>query len=359
MDANRSGLGAKLADVDPGLAMKTKRRSVTSFDVARLAGVSQSAVSRAFTPGAVVADKTRLLVLEAARKLGYRPNAIARSLITNQSRIIGVVVSYLENQFYPIMLEQMSKALRAHGYHLLLFCIDRNDADDLLAEIMQYQVDGIVMASTHFSSALARNCQEAGIPVVLFNRTVSNNDCSAVVSNNIEGGRAAARLLCDTGHERIAFIAGQNDTSTSRDREAGFVSELGRAGSHCFARATGNYSSEGAVQSTLELFTRSPRPDAVFVANDHMALHTIDTLRQQLGLRVPEDVSVIGFDDVPQACWGAYQLTTVRQLALAMIDATVDLLLRQIGDRHAPAKEVVLPVEMVVRRTVRGVAPAA
>lgn len=333
-------------------------RSVTSTDVARLAGVSQSAVSRSFTPGAIVSPVTRERVLEAARKLGYRPNAIARSLITNQSRMIGVVVSYFENPFYPIVVEQLSKALRSKGYHLLLFCIDSHDADELIADIRQYQVDAIVLASAHISSALAGDCQAAGIPVVLFNRVVRDSKFSAVSSDNVLGGRLAARMLCRTGHQRIAYIAGQTDTSTSDDREIGFMSELAEQRQRCFARAVGNYSSEGAERATLELFAGPTQPDAIFVANDHMALHVMDCLRGTLGLRVPEQVSVIGFDDVPQAAWGSYALTTIRQPAAAMIAATVDLLMRQIGDPKAPQEQLVLPVDVVLRRSVRGAGSA-
>lgn len=333
-------------------------RNVTSTDVARLAGVSQSAVSRSFTPGATVSQATRERVLEAARKLGYRPNAIARSLITNRSNIIGVVVSYFENQFYPIVIERLSKALREHGFHVLLFCIDTHDADELLADILQYQVDAIVLASAHISSALARDCQAAGIPVVLFNRVVQGRNFSAVSSDNVLGGRLAARLLCQQGHQRIAYIAGQTDTSTNNDREAGFMSELADWRQRCFARAVGNYASEGAVQATLELFAGAVQPDALFVANDHMAIHVMDCLRGPLGLQVPQQVSVIGFDDVPQAAWGSYSLTTVRQPAAEMITATVDLLIRRIGDPTARQERLVLPVELVVRRSVRGLGPS-
>lgn len=334
-------------------------KSVTSNDVARLAGVSQSAVSRAFTPGAMVSDQMRARVIEAARKLGYRPNAIARTLSSRRSRIVGVVVSYLENQFYPVVIEGLSKRLRQHGYHLLLFCTDTEDADAMLAEILQYQVDGIVMASTTLSSGMARNCADAGIPVVQFNRTARQSPSSSVATDNVAGGRAAARLLCQGGHQRIAFIAGLEDTSTSRDREQGFLEGLAEHGQRCFARAVGDYRHDGAVRATLELFASraegAPRPDAVFVANDHMAIAVMDTLRQQLGLRVPDDVSVVGFDDVPQAAWGAYQLSTVRQPAAQMIDATVELLLRQFDSDQALREEIVLPAELVVRRSTRPV----
>lgn len=329
-------------------------RAATSLDVARLAGVSQSAVSRTFTPGAVVSEATRRKVLEAARALGYRPNAIARTLITRRSRMIGVVVSYLENQFYPVVLERLSMRLRQDGYHLLLFCTDTRDADELLVEILQYQVDGIVLASTTLSSALARSCAETGIPVVLFNRTAANTPSSTVCTDNVAGGALAAKLLCQAGHERIAFVAGQEDTSTSRDREQGFLQGLAEHGRRCFGRAVGDYQFDGARRAVRELFTASPRPDAVFVANDHMAIAAMDALRHELRLRVPEDVAVVGFDDVPQAGWDSYSLTTIRQPVEPMIEAVVSLLFKQIG-QEAQREDIVLPPELVVRGSTRSV----
>ena len=325
--------------------------AVTSLDVARLAQVSQSAVSRAFTPGASVSDVTRAKVEEAARKLGYRPNAIARSLITRRSRMIGVVMSYLDNQFYPVVLERISQRLQREGYHVLLFIADTREVDSVLAEILQYQVDGLVLASTSLSSALALRCSDAGIPVVLFNRTIRDSqNCSSVTSDNYEGGRLVARHLVETGHERIAYIAGMEDSSTNLDRERGFRESLMEYGRRCFSRAVGNYDFEQAKVAARQLFSgpAQERPDAVFVANDHMAIAVMDTLRMELGLRIPLDVSVVGFDNVRQAAWGSYQLTSVDQDADAMIEATARLLMDQI-DGAVQSSAVVLPARLVVR----------
>jgi DNA-binding LacI/PurR family transcriptional regulator len=325
--------------------------AVTSLDVARLAQVSQSAVSRTFTPGASVSEVTRAKVEDAARKLGYRPNAIARSLITRRSRMIAVVMSYLDNQFYPVVLEKISQRLQRDGYHVLLFIADTREVDAVLSEILQYQVDGLVLASTSLSSALALRCSDAGIPVVLFNRTIRDSqNCSSVTSDNYEGGRLVARHLVDTGHERIAYIAGMEDSSTNLDRERGFRDSLAEHGRRCFARAVGNYDFEQAKAAARHLFTgpAPERPDAVFVANDHMAIAVMDTLRMELGLRIPLDVSVVGFDNVRQAAWGSYQLTSVDQDADAMIEATARLLLDQI-DGKVQSNAVVLPARLVVR----------
>ncbi|MEN9630343.1 MAG: hypothetical protein RJA10_3571 [Pseudomonadota bacterium] len=342
----------------------TMKSTVTSFDVARLAQVSQSAVSRTFTPGASVSEATRQRVMDAAAKLGYRPNAHARSLITGRSRIVGLVLSYLENLFYPVALQRLAERLQADGYHVLLFVNDNPSADDLVAELMQYHVDGIVLAATTLSSALARSCADADIPVVLFNRVMASGgggSVSSVRSDNVTGGRLIARHLVDCGRRRIAFIAGNEESSTNLERERGFREGLAEAGLHIHARATGNYDFEQAKAAARQIFTTTgERPDAVFVASDHMAFAVMDTLRQELNLRVPDDVAVVGYDNVPQADWGAYRLTTVEQPVVPMIEATVRLLQKHIGETSVQAVEnVVVPVHLVERESTRARASRA
>jgi DNA-binding LacI/PurR family transcriptional regulator len=326
----------------------------TSIDVAKLAGVSQSAVSRTYTPGASVAEHTRSKVMDAARKLGYRPNAIARTLITRKSRMVAVVASYLDNQFYPVVIEKLSKRFQEDGYHVLLFIAEaRQEADELLLQLMQYHVDGIVLLSATLSSGLAKDCADAGIPVILFNRIAqAGGTVNSVASDNEAGGRMAAQALLAAGHQRIGYIAGLEDSSTNRDREAGFNSELSKQGQRVFARTVGHYSFEGAQAAARSMFqSRDPdqRPSAVFVANDHMAIAVMDTLRGELGLRVPQDVAVIGFDNVPQAAWAGYSLSSVEQNAEAMIEATVDIMLKQVQDEAALAQHVNLPVRLIER----------
>ncbi len=331
--------------------------AVTSIDVARLAEVSQSAVSRTFTPGASVAPATRARVLDAARKLSYRPNAIASSLSTKRSHMIAVVVSNLQNQFYPGVLQALSQRLQKDGYHVLLFITDAEDADELLVELLRYQVDGIVMASTMLSSGLAARIAQARIPVVMFNRSTRAGRVSTVSSDNHGGGRSVAHFLAEGGHQRVAYLAGAEDSSTNQEREAGLREGLAERGLRVVARAVGNYAFADAALATLELFGSlvgpAERPDALFVASDHMAFAAIDTLRGALNLRVPEDVSVVGFDNVPQAEWGAYQLTTVEQSAVPMIEATVTMLLQQLHDDAVARDHVVIPTRLVVRRSAK------
>lgn len=343
--------------MDPGAAMGRmavmKRPIVTSVDVARLANVSQSAVSRAFTPGASVSAKTRDKVMAAAAELGYRPNALARAVISGRSRLVAVLVAYLDNQFYPLVLEKLTRELQHHGYQVLLFMTDPGRQDDVVQQILQYQVRGIVMASATLSSNLAQECAETGIPVVMLNRFVGGSASSSVTSDNIEGGRKIADFLARGGHERIAYIAGAEDSSTNRDREAGFYKGLAEHGIAAYGRAVGGYTFEGAAVAARKLFTPKKRPDAVFVANDHMAFSVMDVLRYELGLRVWQDVSVIGYDDVPEAGWKAYNLTTVSQSSDRMIAETVSILLEQTEGEAARRRAAVLQADLIVRGSAR------
>ena len=338
------------------------KAQATSLDVARLAGVSQSAVSRCFTAGASVSDAMRDKVQEAARKLGYQPNAHARSLITGRSRIIGLVLSALENLFYPAVLERLAKRLQQDGYHLLIFIGDNANSDDLVEEILQYNVDGIVLGATTLSSALAQRCADASIPVVLFNRVMASGSAGAVSSvrsDNVGGGREMARFLVAGGHKRIAYIAGREDSSTNLEREQGFREGLAELGQRIYARAIGNYDVVQARQAARDLFTAAAdRPDAVFVAGDLMAIVVLDTLRHELGLSVPQDVSVVGFDDVPQAAWASYELTTFEQPVQPMVEATVALLQSYLREAQTPpSQNLVVPGQLIIRQSARLPAP--
>ena len=320
---------------------------VTSQDVARLAGVSQSAVSRTFTPESSVSAKTAEKVRLAAKELGYRPNILARSLITGKSRIIGVIVSYLDNFFYPVALEKLSKALQAEGYHALIFMAAQteqpvskhegyNDIENegaiesIVGDILDYQVDGIVLASISLSSTLAERCQSAGVPVVLFNRSQSGDHICSVTSDNFAGGIKVAEYLIQTGHKRPAFIAGLAAASTQRDREAGFLTGLAATGVSLYWRGDGHYDYAKAQRAARAMMGIDPLPDAVFVANDHMTFAVMDVMRSEFGVSIPEDISVIGYDDVPLSSWPTYNLTTVRQPADEMVSETMSLLLNQI-----------------------------
>ncbi|WP_043834687.1 LacI family DNA-binding transcriptional regulator [Muricoccus aerilatus] len=332
--------------------MSTARR-VTATDVARRAGTSQSAVSRVFTPGASVSPDLRERVMEAARSLGYRPNAIARSLITRRSRIVAVAMADLGNPFYALVLEALSARLQAEGYQILLFTADpAAPSDPMIEQVMRYQVDAVVLASTGLSSALARECRALGVPVVMFNRMTDDPDLSCVTGDNERGGREVAAFLASGGHRRPAFIAGLEGSSTNRDRERGFVRGLAEAGLAAPPRAAGYYSYEGAAAATRALL-REAAPDAIFCANDHMAIACIEVARHELGLSIPGDLSVVGFDDVGPARWRSYDLTSFSQPLGPMVEATVGMLLEFMDDPSLPVRRVVVGGELVLRGSAR------
>ncbi|MCW5719510.1 MAG: LacI family DNA-binding transcriptional regulator [Devosia sp.] len=331
-----------------------KKPGVTSSQVARRAGVSQSAVSRTFTPGASIAPKTRAKVLAAAKELGYRPNAIARSLITNRSRIIAVVMAYLENLFYPDVLEELGRLLVKENYRLLLFTgfIDRN-SDPVFDQLMQYRVDGIVLASTSLSSELSEECAAAGIPVVLFNRTTERDAVSSVTTRNREGGRRIGEFLLAGGHKSFGYISGLESSSTNRDRFAGYREALAEAGYDDIIVEVGNYDRAEAEAAARKIFARPDRPEALFVANDHMAVAVMDVARYEFGLAIPQDISIVGYDDVGPARWTSYGITSMTQPIKRMVEATVSILMEQISSGEIEAEHRILNGELVVRTSAR------
>ena len=334
-----------------------KRKSfaaVTSQQVAQLAGVSQSAVSRSFTPGASISPATREKVLKAARELGYRPNAIARSLNTSRSRIIGVVISYFDNPFYPQVLEALAQKLDTLNYHLLLFVSDRDGSvDRIFDQIMQYRVDGIVLAAVSLSLDLSEECLAAGIPVVLFNRSEESGTVSSVNSDNEAAARQIAEFLMAAEHRRYAYVGGAADSSVNAARQQGFLTALGEQGIDDVQVVHGNYDTRQTVRAAYSLFSAPPVPDAVFVANDHMALTVMDVARYEFGLQIPEDLSVIGYDDTGPSGWPSFALTSVSQPVEEMVGAAVDLLMKQIDSGTIEPEQITVPGTLVVRHSAR------
>jgi len=324
---------------------------VTSADVARLAGVSQSAVSRVFTDGASASAKTSAKVKQAASTLGYRPNRLARSLLTGKSYIVGLVVAYLDNYFYPEVLEKLSKSLQQKGYHVLMFMAEQTaeNIDDVVEEIMEYQVDAIVTASVALSSELADRCQLAGIPLVQFNRVQEQSRFSSVTTDNFRGGWQIACHLIDQGCSHFGYIAGWEGASTQRDREAGFRAGLAENGFELGFRALGNFRTEQSYQAARELVAAKKRPDGVFVANDAMALVVMDVVRYEAGLDIPQDIAIVGYDDIPPAGWASYNLTSFSQPADEMVENTVNLLMHHLEGQDGEPQQLVISGELKIR----------
>ena len=334
------------------------KKRVSSVQVARVAGVSQAAVSRVFTAGASVSDEMRTRVLSAARKLGYRPNVLARSLTRRSTNIIGIVMFRFTNPFYARLLKEFSHKLQALNYWTLLLNSEGDeDVEVALPTALQYQVDGIIITSTILSSTLAEECARAGTPVVLFNRYSIDTNVNAVCCDSVGAGRMVADALVDAGHTRYAFIAGEENTSTSRDRERGFVERLRERGHELALRDVGNFRYEDGYTAAQRLLNRPDRPDAIFCASDLMAMAVFDVATGEMGIRVPDELSIIGFDDISMARWPKYQLTTVRQPLDRMVDATVEVLMNAIKDPQSERVLRLIPGSIIPRNTTRSVNP--
>jgi DNA-binding LacI/PurR family transcriptional regulator len=329
---------------------------VTSFDVAALAGVSQPVVSRAFTPGSSIAEDTKLRVLEAARKLNYVPNSMARSLTTKRTNIVALIVGNMANPFYVHVLHSFSQRLQELGRQVLTFTVDPGaDSDDAIMRVLQYQIDGVILTAAQLSTRMTSICHERGIPIVLFNRYIPGSDASGVRCDNVAGGRLIAEAVLAAGAKSFAMITGDPKGTTSQDRVRGFVERLLEEG---FRRGDiesveGLSSYDGAYDAALKIFGNGKRPDALFGVNDIMAMGAMDALRFRLGIRIPEDVMVAGFDDILEAERSPYRLTTVRQPLEGMIEATLSMLhLDDPGRPIARELDQPLPGHLIWRDTV-------
>jgi DNA-binding LacI/PurR family transcriptional regulator len=324
---------------------------VRSVDVARLAGVSRSAVSRAFTPGAYIAPETRAKVMRAAELLHYSPNALARGLSQRRSGLVGIIASSLDNPFYAQMLDALTRGLQARDLGVHLLVSDPGRTDTLIPRLLSYQVDGVILPAVSLSSTMASVLRRAQRPVVLVNRTVDHDMVSSVSGDNFGGGKAVADLLIETGCRRIAYMAGQLDTSSSRDRGLGLQAGLAAHGLPVAAREDGAYTHEGGAEAARRLLARAPRPDAIFCANDVMAMAAIEVARVEFGLRIPDDLSIVGYDNTAPSGWPLYGLTTVDQDLERMAALAVELLMSMLDAQVSDVKHIVVPARLVARQT--------
>ncbi len=330
------------------------QRAPTESDVAELAGVSQSAVSRAFTPGASVAEATRKRILEAAQTLGYQPNLMARSLATRQSNIVALAIAYLENPFYAQVVKELSDRLRESGRHILLFTNPPGEAaDPALEQVLSYQVDAVILTATTASLELALQCQKSGVPIVQINRESSLPGISTVRGENQRAGERIAAFLLAGGHRRFAFVGGSPASTTGRARGEAFAGTLAAHGIGEVAMVHGHYAFDSAAQAVRDLLSAPQPPDAIFCASDYMAFAAIGVARREFGLRVPEDLSVVGFDDVPEAGETAYDLTTYSQPASALVNEAISIIDAMIEDPGKRAQRREVRGRLVVRGSAR------
>ncbi|MCX5137227.1 LacI family DNA-binding transcriptional regulator [Streptomyces sp. NPDC060011] len=334
-----------------------RRRPPTIHDVAREAGVSRGTVSRVLNGGHYVSPAAQEAVNAAIRRTGYVVNRHARSLITGRSDSVGFLLTEPQERFFEdpnfnVLLRGCTHALAAHDVPLLLMLAGTEDERRRITRyITAGHVDGVLLVSSHSGDPVAEELREAGVPLVACGKPIGmGSKVSYVAADDRDGARDMVRHLLSLGRRRIGMVTGPLDTPGGVERLAGYREVLAEAGVEADDRliASGDYSRASGEAGAVRLLERAPDVDAVFVASDLMAQGVLAALHKA-GRRVPEDVSVGGFDDSPAATAATPALTTIRQPWDRISAEMVRVLLAQIGGEDPAA--VILPTELIRRES--------
>jgi DNA-binding LacI/PurR family transcriptional regulator len=329
-------------------------RRVTAKEVAELAGVSISAVSRTFTKDASVSPKTREKVLAATRSLGYQPNVLARSLMTGRTKLIGLVSNNFDNPAFMEIFDLFTRRLQQHGLRPLLANLSGGARTDVALEmLLQYSVDGVIVASSTLQPRFAEACAEAGLPVVqAFGRPRRKAMVNIVGADNVQGGWLAGELLRERGYKVIAFLGGPQTATSTEDRLYGLTASLAVEGIEPSAVVYGHSYSHEAGLTLMRQLLRGGGLDAVFCGDDILAMGAMDACREA-GVSVPRDIGVIGFNDIAMAAWPAYNLTTIRQPIADITVTAVEMVISIVEHAAGKAESRLFKCDAVVRGTLR------
>ncbi len=328
-----------------------KQSPPTSKQVAERAKVSQPTVSRVFSGMEGISDATRKRVIEAAQEIGYRPNAMARSLILNRSNLIAMVALGVQNPYYNVVINKVASRIQKINREPLFFIAEEEEGvDQILGQVMQYRVDGIIVLSAEMSHAMAAEFEKIRTPLVIFNKLTHIANVKTICSDNEKAGRDAADHLFNHGYRKPVFIGSSTFTETSLTRQKGFVNRFEELGCEVHLSPQTSYSYQSGKWVIENLLKNQVRFDSIFCAADLLALGAIDQLRSS-SLRIPEDVGVIGFDDIESASWPSYQLTTFSQKTETMLDACFAYLNTKL-EGHENGNDIQLfPCELIQRKT--------
>ncbi|WP_112795206.1 LacI family DNA-binding transcriptional regulator [Rhizobium sp. SYY.PMSO] len=331
----------------------SQRDFVSAEEVAQRAGVSRSAVSRAFTPGASVSEATRQKVLQAAEELGYQVNHLARGLMRNESGIVCLIVSDVATPYRSALLRELTLQLQHAGKVAMLINTDRSDGsvNRALQQAIRYRADASVILSGLPDKSITQLCLRSGQRLVLINR---DEDQSGPLHINLDDREAAARVVTAfvrAGCTRLAFANSEAGTPSLMAREEGFIAAARDHGLDVVVERHGWTGYEAGRILAQRLLTRKERPDGVFCATDLLACGFMDAARHQFSLSVPQQLCVVGFDDIEQASWSSYRLTTFSQPVTAIAREAVTWLS---GSGVAQGRSLRLQPELVWRDSVRG-----
>lgn len=328
---------------------------VTLKDVAARAGVSRSAVSRTFTAGASVSPKTRAKVEKAASELGYAPNALASSLTTGRTKLIGLIVNNFHNPLILEVFDLFTRGLQDRGLRPLL--VNLSGATDPAASVrmlLQYSVDGVIVASSTLPASFAQAFRNAGIPVVhTFGRATPAPQVPVVGIDNVACGRMAAETLIGCGYRRVAFLGGPQMATSTQDRLAGFEAALaGHPQISASASHASDYTFDAGRAEMQRLLAMAPPAEAYFCGDDLLAIGALSALTEA-GHAVPGDVGLIGLNDMEMSRWQNIGLTTIHQPVDRIIEAAIDLVVATIEDADRPVEVRLFDCHVIARQTLR------
>lgn len=330
---------------------------VTLKDVATRAGVSTSAVSRSFTDGASVSEKMRRKVEKAAADLGYSPNALASSLTTGRTKLIGLVSNNFHNPIFLQVFDLFTRKLQDRGLRPLLMNLsDENDALTSVRRLQQYSVDGVVVASSTLPPEFSKAFRDAGVPVVnSFGRFSTSPEVHVVGVDNSECGRMAGRELVRRGYNSVGFLGGPEHATSTIDRFRGFSQELAKhpevARRHSYA---GDYSFEAGRTEMQRIITSGDMAEAYFCGDDVLSIGALSALADA-GFDVPKDIGIIGFNDMEMSGWASINLTTIGQPIEQIIHSSVELIVAMLDDPDRYPEVRLFPCKLVERGTLRPV----
>jgi LacI family transcriptional regulator len=330
-----------------------KKRGVTIKDVARVSGVSYTTVSRVLTGYEFVKERTRQRVMDAAENLGYVANPHARSLVGGRSRIIGLLVPNLDNGYVGTIMQGIDIALAQANYDLVLYTSHRHPDKEsyYVRAITNGLTDGLLLVAPLVAASYIEALREQDFPYVLIDQADVTESSNVVEATNWQGAYDATQYLIQLGHTRIAFIKGSPVVRSAKDRLQGYKAALDDNGIPIFEELLieGDFQQQSAYESTHRLLqSLDPLPTAIFAANDLSAFGAIDAVRE-CGLSVPEDISLIGYDDIPQASFVYPKLTTVRQPLEQMGQVAVKILLERIANQSKEPQRVTLATQLIIR----------
>ena len=325
----------------------------TLDDVAQRTGVSTSTVSRALSGHASISAGTRDMVQAAASALGYRLPTQGRKVRKSATKIVGIVIGALHNRFMTVLLEHLHDELLACGYHVTLIIDSMNEGSSLqtLRPLIDGFLDGLIFATASLDSPVVAELKQRGIPLVLVVRSVDEPGIDTVEIDNSHAGAEAARHLYELGHRNIGIVMGPRNTSTSRDRAEGAQQWLEQ---HGISREKvplifGEYTTESGYSGAVSLLAQPQPVSAIIAGNDTIAMGVLDAAKRR-GISVPQQLSVIGFDDIPLAGSPLLALTTIRQPVEAMARTTARRLVERMqGNHFSPATRDILPIQLIQR----------